>query len=117
MPMKSVAARTEPCESVRLRYRVHTSGKTIRTPTKIMAGAAKSHLRCRFDQAEKFPRMLGGRPALRAGALPGAFSTDMVHLKVGVRLERVQAGRHVSCRPAWLRCVPGSGALGKRYFF
>ncbi|GAP56802.1 hypothetical protein AHiyo6_33670, partial [Arthrobacter sp. Hiyo6] len=28
----------------------------IRTPTKIMAGAAKSHLRWRLAQAEKFSR-------------------------------------------------------------
>src|SRR3954453_23025673 len=91
--MNSVAARTAPWESVRLRYRVHASGKTIRTPTKIIAGAAKSHLRCRLAQAEKFLPAPAGPPGRRVRALRGGFNTDMVHLrKLGGDRGRAGAG-------------------------
>ncbi|GAA1777764.1 hypothetical protein GCM10009712_26810 [Pseudarthrobacter sulfonivorans] len=64
--MKSVAARTEPCESVRLRYRVQASGKIIRMPTKAIAGAANSHLRCLLAQfvgpVREFVAAAGGTP-------------------------------------------------------
>jgi len=51
-PTNFDSARTDPCASVRLRYTVQASGTMISIPTKIIAGAAKSHFRCRFAQAE-----------------------------------------------------------------
>src|SRR6478752_4681539 len=108
--MNSVAARTEPCESVRLRYRVQASGKTIRMPTKAIAGAAKSHLRCAFAQSENLSRPLGARPEFRA-ALRGEVITDMVHLR-SWGVNAAGAGGQRRCRPAPAGWCTGTGGAG-----
>ena len=54
-PMNSKGLRTEPRESVKLKYSVQASGNIKRSATNIIAGAEKTHLMFRFIHRENLP--------------------------------------------------------------